>query len=82
MIVYFLAFAITLLFYYLSVRFEKKRNIFLILSILPFFIIPAIRYNVGIDTSLNYGPIFKNVAIYGDQFNEFEFLLQKYEIRF
>ncbi len=81
MVIYLVAFFLTLLFYYLSVKFKNQKNLFLVLSVLPFFIIPSIRYNVGIDTWLNYGPTFENVAIYGDRFNEFEFLTQKYEIR-
>jgi len=84
MVVYFMAFIITLIFCFLATKSKQKiqKNFFIILSILPFFIVAAIRYNVGIDTWLNYGPTFENVALYGDRFDVLPFLNQKYEIGF
>lgn len=84
MVIYFSAFIITLLFCYLANKSTKTvfKNLFMILSMMPFFIISAIRYNVGIDTWLNYTPTFESVALYGDTFEVLPFLRQKYELGF
>lgn len=84
MLVYFTAFIITLFFCCLATKSKKKiqRGFFIILSIFPFFVVAAIRYNVGIDTWLNYRPTFENVAQYGDRFDVLFYLNQKYEIGF
>ncbi len=84
MIVYFISFIITLIFCFFATHLKNKiqRKFFMLLSIFPFFLVAALRYNVGIDTWLNYGPTFDKVAQYGDRFDVIPFLMQKYEIGF
>lgn len=84
MIIYFIALILTLVLVIFCNSTENKTNkkILMIASVLPFFIILALRDDVGIDTWLNYRPTFENVALYGDRFDVLPFLLKKYEIGF
>lgn len=63
MIVYIAMLALSLLFSYLSTKItNKKIKILLqILSVLPFFIVSAIRYDVGTDYMYRYKPDFESI---------------------
>lgn len=84
MIIYFVAFFITLFMCYMANKATdlKQKKIFMFVSVLPFLIVSSIRYNVGIDTWLNYTPTFESVALYGERFEVIPFLREKYEIGF
>lgn len=84
MLIYFLGFLLSIIFTLLSIKTKnvKLQKILRIVAILPFLLISAFRYNVGIDTWKNYGPAFDSIANYGEHFDTWEFLLIKYEVGF
>lgn len=67
MIYYFAAFLLTLIFTLFSLKFAKTsprlKKLFIILSILPFSFVAGFRADhIGIDTSLNYLPTYRQLA--------------------
>lgn len=71
MYIYLMMLAISLLFCYLAedVKNKKIKIILKILSAVPFFIISAIRYDVGTDYFYRYVPNFNSIAMGNDVVN-------------
>ena len=65
MIVYIMAFAISIILIWLSehkIKSQKYKKLFLVLAVLPLFIISAIRYNVGQDYIKRYTNDYRALA--------------------
>ncbi len=64
MIVYIGMLIISLVFAIFASKTDKKRNqiLFMVLSFIPFFLVSAIRYNVGTDYWYRYVPNYKTIA--------------------
>ncbi len=85
MLIYFVCLIISLVCASIAAKSQTKRAriLAIILSMAPFILLAALRsYNVGIDTWKNYGSAYTSIALYGDRFDIWEFLLVKYEIGF
>ena len=77
MLVYISMIALAILFSYLFSRTDKKKNkiIYFILTMLPFIIVSAIRYDVGTDYFFRYVPNY-NTFVAGGTVDSLEILFR------
>lgn len=85
MICYVMGYAITMLFCWVSNDIKKRRCkiFFQFLSCIPFILIAGLRgKSVGIDTNLNYIPMYNIAVNYGESIDFFNFFSVKYTFGF
>ena len=82
---YIIGYAITIFFCIASQKVKRSiyKTVFRILSGLPFMLIAGLRgASVGIDTNLNYIPMYNIAVNYGANIDFFEFYSVKYTFGF